>query len=81
VNGTFLSPPARPARTAPAPHISPEEVQLAWRKLDRSQRQAFIRTVGVRESVRLYGLSVLEVALCGSGCFEDNLRKTLEAVA
>jgi hypothetical protein len=77
LNGTFLRP------HAPAHEITPEQVQAAWRKLNRHQRRAFVRSVGERSAVRVFGLSIADVALAlvSPWSFEDSLARVLEAVS
>jgi hypothetical protein len=76
LNGTFLRPPG--------PEITPDQVQLAWIKLDWRQRLAFVRSVGEREAVRCFGLPIVDVALALAGrhmSFEAALARVLEAVS
>jgi hypothetical protein len=66
LNGTFVRPPEAddlPPDPSPIRRFDPEVVQSRWARMKRDQRQAFVSSIGVRASVREFGLSVVEVAL------------------
>lgn len=72
--GRFLArPAAAPAR--PAGRLP------GWEQLSRAQRQVFIRSVGEGAAVKVFGLSVLEVALARNRLFEDSLARVRGRVA